>query len=129
MSLCVCFLVPRCAHTPKDRLFGLEVCNLNLTVVSCSEVSFWLDGSRFCGSFLFDKRVRESGVIGHGCGAVKCWLWSKQVSMSMSWSNVQQSLKISWWEGGRSFNLIAKVGRSIKISDSVLWLDLEPSAG
>lgn len=115
-----------CSHTQRQT--GLEVCNLNLTVVSCSEVHFWLDGSRFCGSFLFDKRVRESGVIGHGCGAVKCWLWSRQVLMSMSWSNVQQSLKISLWQG-RSFYPIAKVGRSTKINDSVLWLDLEPSAG
>ena len=26
----MCFLVPRCVHTPKDRLFGLEVCKMNL---------------------------------------------------------------------------------------------------
>lgn len=56
MSVCeyVCLLVPTCVHTPKDRLFGLELCKINLCV-SCSEVNFWLDGSRFCGSFLFDK--------------------------------------------------------------------------
>ena len=56
MSICeyLCFLVPTRVHTPKDRLFGLELCKIKLCV-SYSEVSFWLDGSRFCGSFLFDK--------------------------------------------------------------------------
>lgn len=48
--------------------------------------------------------------------------------MSMCWSDVQQSFKISSW-GGRSFYLIAKAGESTKINDSALWLDFEPSAG
>lgn len=68
VSTCVflCPFVSTWVHPPKER--PLVLSHVTLHSVSFSEVNFWLDGSRFCGSFLVTRRVKGWEVIRHAVG-------------------------------------------------------------